>query len=416
MSDPYPEIYKIREGDTFESLAQFFYGDSALSPRLYQANPDMQEGALPIGRYMVIPSDPTVSRLRTASPVSPIKASNSEELTLKIKGISLSPTKATLTRAINNVTDGWSCTIPWVVGENLDLDSYTLPFSYTEVKAFLGGSLFMSGALYKVSSSVSKGESVMELVGQSFTADLVDSSIRPPYEFRGRSFKSLAEDIVAPFGIRAIFDSGDEISDHVFRRATVSFGESAFSFLSHLASQVSRVLTSSVNGDLRITRASLSPISYHITEGESNVMEWKSSYDGRLLHSFYTAVSSATGHGHIDSVVKNEFVPRFRIKYLSKDDNVEGDLTNAAEWARTRELGKAATLNISIVGWRASSGELWGENKIVFLKSKSLRLSEGHPYLIERVRFELSTKGRVTHLTLVPPNVYTGQNIGYTWS
>jgi prophage tail gpP-like protein len=68
-----------------------------------------------------------------------------------------------------------------------------------------------------------------------------------------------------------------------------------------------------------------------------------------------------------------------------------------------------------VSGWTAPNGELWRDNTLVTVQSDTIFCPDGFTFLIRSVEFEVTDKGYATNLNLVPPQVFSGEEIEEPW-
>ncbi|MCK5218421.1 hypothetical protein KAR10_02790, partial [bacterium] len=207
-------------------------------------------------------------------------------------------------------------------------------------------------------------------------------------------------------------DTGGE-----FRRVTVSPTEKAFRHLSFLASQRGVLLTSTPEGAALLTQANVDGQSVgSIIEGEHGAQEFIGEFDGRKVFSTYKAIGQSPGRHAKTAIAKNENIPRSRFFTFVANETISGEMQGLANWRRSKQFAETVKIRIPIQGWYAPNGELWSENTMVTIVSKTLFLPDGFDFLIRSVEFILDGSGKHSVLTLVLPEVYTGEEINYPWS
>jgi prophage tail gpP-like protein len=255
--------------------------------------------------------------------------------------------------------------------------------------------------------------SFRNLQGWSFTVDLVDSTLKSSYEKNDMTLWQIAEEVVRPFGIEVNFNSDP---GGKFDRVTANESETVARFLIRLARQRSLLITSTPGGNLLFTKttSNKNPVDI-IEEGGVIVNDFNIKFDGRKRFNSYAAIGQSP-LGNKKGIAKDNKVPRSRFLTFRANETILGDVDKAAKWKRNGAIAESLTIPIPVIGWFDSSNNLWRENTIVTVKSKSMYIPDGHDFLIRAVEY-IELKDRQTSiLHLVPPEVYTEDEIIEPWS
>lgn len=417
MAKPVPgKLYTVASGDSLSKIAAIAYGDSSLWPRIWKANQFELKSSDPNiiypGEVIIIPVLPEREELKKAISSTGLPGKSKDDLTIIIDGEEIPVLNARVIRTMDTGADGWTASLDWKPGANSRLDTILEPYAYPPASVYIGGELVIKGLLYATETDFSINGSIKNLEGWSYTADAIDSSLKPPYEKNNITLKQLAEQIVRPLGINVIFDIDD---DSTFDRVTADEGESVFDFLAKLAAQRSALVSSTVNGDLIITRAKVGAPVATLQEGGQGALSFTARFDGRQRFNVYRAVGDSP-LGNKVGIAKDSRVPRSRFLTFKADETISGDIQKAAKWKRSKQLTEALTIPFPVDSWYDPKGNRWQENTIVTIVAPSLHLSEGFDFLIRSVEYEFSPQGRTAVLNVVPPQVYTGEDIQEPWS
>jgi len=101
---------------------------------------------------------------------------------------------------------------------------------------------------------------------------------------------------------------------------------------------------------------------------------------------------------------------------FSANDTEEGDIKTAADFKRNKKILEALSIPLPVSTWYAPDGELWRENTIITVVSKTLFLEKGFDFLIRKVEFDYSDQGTTAVLTVVPPSALTRGELIDPWS
>jgi prophage tail gpP-like protein len=411
MNPPPGKQYTIQDENSLSLVAQRAYGDATYWIRIWNANQTTLRSGNPDlifpGETILIPTLPERTLPTTA-------ATNKDPngLFLNLDGYEVRPLSARLIRSMDLVANGFQCTIPWEPGIDTTLDNLVRPYSYTPAIASIGNNPIVTGILYSTSPAISNG-TTLNLSGATATADLVDSTWKPPYEHNNKTLKDLITEIIKPLGFNVIFeaDTGGE-----FDRVVATKGQSIFSFMSGLARQRSVLLSCNTGTDLVVTQANTdgAPVAT-LEEGVTlGVTGWGGNFDGRQRFNVYRSTAQSP-LGNSEGLATDQKVPRTRFKDITADESQSGNLKAAAEWARNKTLADALSFQLTVEGWYRDNGEPWVENEIVTVISKSMFLPQGFDFLINRVEYVLDNNGRSSVLSFVPPTVYSQGEIVEPW-
>jgi prophage tail gpP-like protein len=404
--------YTVQAGDTFESISSRVYGDPSESSRIESSNQN-QASALSPGTVLIIPDIPERESLRTSQASKRLINKASTDLTIIIGNQEVLTTSARIIRTMDTPADGWSAIIPWTPGENPDLDELIKPFRYPTASAYIGHELMVNGLLYSVGAELSASGRIKNLGGFSFTADAIDSTLKPPYERNNVTLKQVATELIQPLGISAEFDT--DLGGQ-FSRVTADPTETIISHLSKLATQRGGLISSTPEGNLLFTKTGTGATVGTLEEGGPFVTRWGAEYDGRNLHNTYRAIGQSPGKNSKVAIAKNKNVPRARFITFRADDTTEGDILNSAEWKRSKILVDAMTMDLPVADWFDPSGKLWRENTFVNVISSTLDLPNGFLFLIRAVEYVLDDSGRSAVLSIIPPQAYSGEAIPDIWA
>lgn len=415
MSKPIPgKPYTVKRGDTVSSLASQAYGDSALATRIEKANPMVINfDSLQPGMVLNIPFIFERNTLKSAQTKAFLSGKGSEQLTLMLDGNEVPVLAASVLRTMDTVTDGWAATLQWVPGKDPAIDAVIFPFAYPEAAVYLGGELVINGVLYDVETSLVSGSGQQAAIrGYSFTADIVDSIVFPPYEVNKVTLEQRAVDLLSPIGITAIFEKD---FGGTFDRITAKPTETIFRHLVSLATQRGFLLSSTANGDLLFVDVNTTGASVgSLSENDVGVSEWRARFDGRKRFNTYKAIGQSPKSNSITATVTDEKVPRSRFLTIKTEDTTAGNVRKAAEWRRSKQLAEALSISLPVSSWYAPNGDLWTPNTLVTVVSETMFIPKGFTFLIKSVEYSYGTDyGAV--LSLVPPQVYTSEVIKEPW-
>lgn len=414
--------YKVRSGDWISRIAQAAYGDPQKWPLIKDANIEQTDSGVIDGKVQEFfqPDDIIYIPLLAAKEekfkpsIEKISGKQNNEFTLLLDEIEIPTIDSEIIRTMDTGADMWKATIAWSPGSDTKLDELTKKYSYTPARVYLGEQLMVNGRLYNIEQVTSESGTTKVLEGYSFTIDIVDSNKLPPYQKSNVSLLERAEEITSKHGIEAIADSGlEEIVTNKFSRITIESEEKEFDHLAKLAAQRGLLISSTIFGELFITRANLDQVSVGtIEELQPITSEFRARFDGRKRYSGYKALSRTPKKVSTVALSKDTDVPGARFLTFRSDDTGAASIKESAEWRRNKTIADSLTMQFPVTTWYAPNGELWRENTIVTVISKTLDVPDGFDFLIRRVQYRLDENGMSATLDLVPPEFYTRGEIG----
>ena len=412
MPKPTPgKQYTIQDENTLSQVARRAYGNGNHWPRIWRANQSTLRSNDP---DLIFPGEviyiPEIAELQRETP--DLSNRLPDELSIIIDGIEIISTASKVTLTMDTASDGWTASLPWAPGDNPELDSRLLPYAYPLAKVYIGGVLVMSGYLYTPESEITERGTIKNLAGFSRTADLIDSNMRPPYEENNVTLRQRAEKLVQAHGIKAVFDAD---TGGPFDRVTASESETIFNHLKKLAFERGVLISSTPGGDLLFTEVNTkaAPVAT-LEEGQPPVRNFRFRPDGRKRFNTYRAIST-TPFGANEGVVKDERVPRSRVKTFRISESLSGEIETAATWERNRTLAAALTMALPVEGWLDPKGNLWQPNTKVTVISPAIHVPNGFDFLIRSVEFNETEREKSAILNIVPPQVYTKEEIKEPW-
>jgi prophage tail gpP-like protein len=405
--------YTIVDENTLSQVAARAYGDAQLWPRIWQANQTRLQSGNPDlifpGETILIPEIP-----ERELPAIPASQKDPNAFFIDLEGQEVRPIETRVIRAIDTVANECRIVIPYAVGEFPLLDEKVKPRTYTKTKVSIGGERVLTGRLYQRTPRVSGGKT-LEMIINSSTVDLVDSDMKPPFEFNNITIEELLDKLVKPLGFNTrilVDDTGGP-----FERVTINQGEKYGQFFTRLTRQRGLLLTCDQFDRPVLTRANLTdaPIAT-LEEGITpGVTGWSNAFNDRDGFREYRAVGRNPLDGNVEATATDERVPRSRFKTVTADESTSGNIQDRANWAKNKSLADALSFPLTVVGHRDPQGDLWIENKQVTIISPTLFIPKGFNFLINRVEYVDGGNGRTTVLHFVPPTVYTQGEIIEPW-
>lgn len=413
--------YRVVNGDRLDNIEKAAYG--SVKGVIEGANPQLANRVISLedrptiyqGDILNIPVLPELRTLKTDQIKNRLSGKDKNSLTIIIDNREVLYTSARAIRTMNTVADACSFRIAWTPGKDKKLDALLLPNSYPDAQVFIGNELIISGALYSVAPDVSKEGITVQCEVFSYTADLIDSTMPKPYEANKITLKARADQLLQPFGIKSVFESG--IGDlKRFDRVTADRQDKVFNHIASLAAQRGLLLSSTPTGDLLFTKAKTGqkPVGT-IESGGMYPLSWGAKFDGRANFNSITAFGESPGNSNKSATVVDDNIPRSRFISFKADETTDGDIETAANWRRSKNNAASLTIPFPVFGWYAPDSTLWKENTLVTIKSPEIFCPNGFTFLIEQVEYIVEKSGLTTTLSIVPPTVYTGDRLILPW-
>lgn len=314
-------------------------------------------------------------------------------------------------RTLNSLANSFNLTI---------LDRYTADSTPWELvpgkrgHLHLGKSAVFEGFIDNMDVSYSANSRNITLQGRSRTADLVDCAALGDSEYKSLNLSQIAEKLCAPFGLKVLTltDIGAP-----FETISIRPDEKVFDVLNRLARQRGVLLYTSTHGNLIINKRAATRAATELVQGV-NILSASASFDNTDRFSQYiiktqndgTVGSSAEDAIKGEGKASDSGITRYRPTVIVSETS--GDSASAkqrAEWEATFRAAKGMAINVKVQGWREKNGQLWDINKLVYLNSPGLGVSD--QFLINEVSYTQSeSKARICELELVRKDAYENQS------
>jgi prophage tail gpP-like protein len=422
MPKPIPGVpYVVVPGDTLSGIAKKAYGDPRKWKDLFKANQsNIRSGDpnnLSIGDILQIPPDTLkISALAALLGIPLLKGKDPDDFTVVIDGTEIPMESGRVIRTIDTAADGWSSRLQWDT-DDLLLSRRLRPFKYNDAQVYLGAEQMVAGRLYTVTNRITNKGITKELNGASYTADAIDSTMRPPYEAKSITLTQRCKDLLEPLGITVTVDPLAAARDILpFKKVKAEKGDTIFEHLSSLASQRGILLSSNQLGEALLTVAKTTgkPVGT-IKDEAPPATEFDVVFDGRKRFNLYKATRKTRRDAFKIAISFDLAVPRSRFLTFSADDTTAGNLQTAADWRRSKQLADSLKIPFPVNSWYDPNGELWKENTLVNVESEALHAPDGFIFMISKVEYLFEKTGTRAILSLLPPQVYSGDPIVEPW-
>ncbi len=402
-----------------------------------------------------------------------IRGKEQDDLTLFIDGKEIIVESARFLRTMDTCADALNASMPWMPGEDDDIDTKTKPYSYSKTGLYLGGKLQMEGVLYNTAHKLEKDGCSKDLEIYTKTADLIDSCVVAPYEAAYISLKARCKQMCDPFKINVLYGDGVDgttvkrnlvevytppdnlytplwmlgvkgsihmrqfgstalmknirkfrtvttCEEQKFTRVSAEQTDKIFDHLKKLASQVGILLSCTHHGDLLLIKPNVNgkPIgTIDETKTSGDVEKWQISFKGRERWARYRAIATSSKHSRASKagVAQDDQVKAPRILTFRADDSIPGEALNAAEWRRNKASADALSIPFPVNTWYGPDGALWNPNTNVTVISPTIGCPDGFTFMISQVEFRYDKSGTMAILQLKPPTAYTTGKIEEPW-
>lgn len=407
--------YIVQAGDTLSGIALRAYGDIKYVDNIRKSNLFDYHSDDPdeifLGTSLYIPTIPGLYELKTEITKKTLTGKSQNEMTLIVDNVEISSKSMRAIRTMDTLADGWSAITDWTPGEFPEFDKLIKPYQYLPASVYIGNELLINGLLYTTESQINNDGITQKLEGWSFTADLIDSTVKPSYERNNVTLFQILEDIVLMVGGISVVINAEDI-DSPFDRVAATSSESVANFLNRIVLQRKAVLSSTESGNILITQVTKNLNSVGIIE--NNVLSLEGRFNGRRRFNTYRAIGQSP-FGNKEGISKDNKVPRSRFMTFRVNESIAGDIQAIAEWRRNLQLIKTLTISIALAGWINPGGNIWRENTIVTVKSDVLHIPDGFDFLIRAVEFIETSEGQTVILSLIPPQAYSKGEIVDPW-
>lgn len=407
--------YTIVKGDTLWHISAQAYGLPQKWRVIWDANKSTLKSGDP---NLIYPGEviliPTIAEVEPIEGEDTLPGDSLQDFTIILDGERLVVQSARALRTMHTAADGFNAVQMWPRGVP-ELEGLVRPYRYEKAQVYVGGQLVLTGQLYTPTNEANDKAYTQRLMGASYTKDVVDSSVQPPYEFRGLTIDKLLKQLVEPLGIDLVVDTDIDVGGP-FQRVTAQPSDKIFDFAARLAKQRSLLISSTPRGELLLTAAKVTETVGTIGDELPPGRELKATFDGAKRFHAYTVMSKRRGSKTKRATATDLVVPRSRLTTIQADEAEAGDIQKIADWERSKRLADALTIPFPVSDWYAPNGSLWRENTIVTVKSPIIYAEFGFDFMIKSVEYLYDKSGRAGILNIVPPEVYTGEPLVEPWA
>jgi prophage tail gpP-like protein len=357
---------------------------------------------------------PTIAEVEPLEGDDILAGDSPQDFTILLDGERLVVQSARALRTMNTAADGFNAVQMWP-RDVPELEGLVRPYRYEKAQVYVGGQLVLTGQLYTPTNEANDKAYTQRLMGASYTKDVVDSSVQPPYEYQNIAIDQLLKQLVEPLGIDLVVDPDIDVGGP-FQRVTAQSSDKIFDFAARLAKQRSLLISSTPRGELLLTAAKITESVGTIGDELPPGRELTATFDGAKRFHAYTVMSKRRGSKTKRATATDLVVPRSRLTTIQADETEAGNIQKTADWERSKRLADALTIPFPVSDWYAPNGQLWRENTIVTVQSPIIYSPFGFDFMIRSVDYIYDKAGRSGTLNIVPPEVYTGEPLVEPWA
>lgn len=427
------KTYIIVRGDTLWDIADTVYGSGWDYTIIWDANKSNLRSNDPNkiypGERLWIPPNPNRSRTQSdARSVKPALEKLPESLlSVYIDGDFFLPASATITRTFDTCADGWAATFRDNIQDAnwLKRRGVFRPYTYPPCEVFLADRSLGESIGYDVQFSRSSNSGSVTMTGASPTADILDSVAEPPYEASNITLWDWTLRLIKPFGLSATTEEANpevvsEVTEKKIKRVKIGRAEKVFEHLSQKYRQKGFVLSNTIDSNISVR--SVRPatgITEEFTDsdrfGGQLSVALEASFSGRDRYR-KTIVVGKSPRRNFRDVYVDPAIERNRTELFEVTSSEQGDAATAADARARKRIEDALTFPVSCRDWFSTSGVLYEPGQFVVYKSRQLFLEKGVTLMIRKVEYKLEGGKRSCSLYLIPPSVYSHDEIEDPWN
>lgn len=400
------KLHTVQPGDDFARISRIVYGVADLGGAIRQANPGVTEPLQP-GAELIIPAVPGIPTDATL----PDSANNPDEVAVKIDDERFRFWETvTINRAIDAV-DAVSFSAPFEPDRPEFREAFR-PFTFKPVTVTVGGERLFSGTLVNVQPPLQGSRFEVAVSCYSRCGVLQDCTPPEsawPVEYDGFDLREIARAVVAPFGVSVDFQGP---VGGGFERASCSPGTRVLSFLTDLAKQRNKVITSTPEGNLRIWESVPpgNPVAV-LTQGESPLVSVVPAFSPQDYFSHITGMELVfLGWPGASYTVRNPFLRSpLRPDTFEFGDTLLADIEPAVRARRGRMFGNMVSYTVQVSTWRDPRGDLWRPNTTILLHAPNAMIYSPYEFLIRAVELSRDENTKTATLTLCLPGAFSGE-------
>jgi len=285
-----------------------------------------------------------------------------------------------------------------------------------ECTVSIDGSPVITGYVGKVSPSFDASGHGITIEGRDKACDVVDCSAQlGAWQFSNVDLLSLAQKICRPYGVTVSLQSGLVSSGlSIPKKYSIDPGDTAATALENLCKVAGLLRHSDGLGGIVLTRSGVEPVATVLTEGQ-NILSGSATFDATGRFRTYEVAGSHKGRddlsGETAAGVKGTATDlgarAGRVRIIRPDNNTTAALAKArAEWEAANGAAQGQSAAIVVKGWTESPFGPWPINRLVRVKSPTLRIN-GQMLIAGVTLTRDIDSGTLTTLDLRDPRAFT---------
>lgn len=318
-------------------------------------------------------------------------------------------------KSIDSAADGFAFSFPFDP-ESKNKDRFR-PFGIQPVKVYADEQLLITGYIESVGATTGSNNRSLEIQGRSISSGLVDWSagykynpnvavknVQTVFQFENVKFNDIAAAVSGPLDVKAVPNVGP------FPDVAIEPGQSIYDFLSSLAAANGLWARTTPQGGLRFIKIEKSAPVVDLIEGTSPVLSVTTGHDVTKRYRGYIAIADADGSPEVSASAEDTQMPigKRGIKIIQPNQK-SADYTQAAQFARSRALISAYSVQVSVTGWTFNN-RFWTPGDTVRVKAPGAFILKLSPFIIKRAAFKLDEAGgQITDLELTFPEAYNNR-------
>lgn len=311
------------------------------------------------------------------------------------------------------------------------------PFSFQEIKAWIGGVLIFTGTMVDVRPELKPESRMVEMSGYGKPGVLTDCTMPSasfPLEFKGAGLREIAIGICEPFGIEVDYRLDDDAPfdkialvkaakvkrrgrarhgrDHSFDKVAIEHDTKPWEFLAKLAKQRNAVLTSSSSGELLIWCAVPTEPIARFEAGKPPLTRVEVEFDPQNYYSEITGYApTKAGRKGSNYTARNERLSDvIRPHCFTCDDAEDADAPEATTAKLGRMFGAAAAFKLpELPTFRDPTGALWHPNTTINLLAPDAMIYRATDLIVRNATLKQTGDSQTADLSLAFTGAFTGE-------
>lgn len=297
--------------------------------------------------------------------------------------------------------------------ENSEFRKFFVPFSFGEMKAYVGNTEFFRGTMLGVEPECDAKGRTVTATGYALPAVLGDCTLAYkdlPFEFNGIGPEEILRQVAGRFGLGVDVrtDLGGPLKKKKYDPATV-----ALEFLSKIVKERNAVLSNTPTGEL-LCWQSVKPGNPVGFLDEINIPKISSRFSSQDYYSEVTGIGARRrkNDGGTPFTERNPFLNTIKRPLVFKVSNIEGEGGELSAKGRLgRMFANMAVYELEdLPSWYIPDGsKLWERNTTLEVYAPTAMIYKTYEFLIRTVTLRETRKGRTAALELALPGAFSGE-------